>query len=368
MNLLIEKFLKEKLTVQEEDVLCKWLLEDKKNEETLKKAIVSFEQENRTTKEFDFKSAFEKLSIRIKKEEKQTLHFSKNLFKYAASIAILISTSYFLLRKDSSKITRTESIVANIETDLREKIVITSDNGKSLQIDGSKKALSYLNTENAKGSLIYNTINIPRGKVFKLILSDSTVVWLNADTQLKYPEKFLNNSETRSVFLDGEAYFEVAHNENKPFLVHTPKVHVNVLGTKFNISSYANEQHVKTTLVDGSVRVLDAKNQKNMMMLTPQYQASFNSEDNQFVSKKVDTFLYTSWMEKKIVFQSTPFNELLRKIERAYKVEIENNNTKIRNEIFTGQFDVENIEIIFEALSTTMYFEYEISGNKITIN
>ena len=169
------------------------------------------------------------------------------------------------------------------------------------------------------------------------------------------------------VQLEGEAFFDVAHNKNKPFMVITKGVHVEVLGTKFNVSSYANEKFINTTLVEGSVNAIDANNANNSIVIKPGFQASFQKEIMDMTSKKVNTLDYTSWMEKVITFNDTPFENLIATIERTYNVQIINENEQIKNERFTGEFDIENIETIFKALSSNFYFEYEINNNKITI-
>ena len=365
MELLIKKFIEGKLNDKEEDILYHWVLENKANAETLKKEITAFERQHRITKEFELESAFEELNARIENKNNSGKFRLRQYYKYAAALVLLVTTSYFFL--DDNSLIKEEVLITNDQNMSNEKIVISSDNGKSRFVDDTKKKVSYLNQKSETETLVYHNIIIPKGRVFKLILSDSTVVWLNADTQLRYPSKFSKIQDTRSVFLKGEAYFEVAHNANKPFIVYTDNVKVNVLGTKFNISSYADEESINTTLVEGAVQVTDVRNDQNAMLLSPSHQASFNAADNQFLKKKVDTYLFTSWIEKKIIFQETPFKELLRKIERTYRVKVENNNTKINSELFTGQFDVEDVEMIFKALSTSLYFEYEISGNHIVI-
>jgi len=229
-------------------------------------------------------------------------------------------------------------------------------------IGKDKKELSYIQETSKKEELAYNELIVPRGEVFKIILSDSTIVWLNADSKLRYPKFFLKNLDTRK-----EAYFDVAHNTEQPFIVETNSIDVKVLGTQFNVSSYPNHEVISTTLVKGSVSINEKNKQENSILITPDQQASFNKNSNELSSKFVNTENYTAWIQKRIVFDKMPFAHILEKIERTYNVNIQNNNEELNKELFTGEFDVENIETIFKALSTSINFEYDITKNQIII-
>lgn len=371
MKLIINKYLKATTNELEEKKLYDWLLENDSNVQVFKNEVTFYMLNNSTSEIVDEQKAFEAFKEAIDKREKhkQLRVFSiKKYYKYAATIGILISSIYFINNSLKSKDANTNKVAkdVNISNDLNQDIVLTLNDGSTKIVEKEKEELSYINTPSEE-RLAYNEIKIPKGQIFRLVLSDSTVVWLNADTKLKYPKKFIKSLKTRTVLLEGEAFFEVAHNKDKPFIVNTNGVDVKVLGTKFNVSSYFNDSFINTTLVEGSVNVIDGNDTNNSIIISQSFQASFQKENSLLSTKKVKTSDYTAWMQKRIIFNDITFEELIHKIERTYSVEIFNENEQIKKERFTGQFDIENIETILKALSTSFYFKYEINDNKITI-
>ncbi len=372
MKLIINKYLKGATNDLEEKKLYDWLLENNSNVQVFKEEVAFYMLNNSTTEIVDEQKAFEefKETINKREENKQSRVFSiKKYYKYTAAIVFLLSSIYFINNSLKLKEENTNKITKdlNISNDFNHNIVLTLGDGSTKVVEKEQEELSYVN-KSPEEQLIYNEIKVPKGQIFRLVLSDSTVVWLNADTKLKYPKTFIRSLKTRTILLEGEAYFEVAHNKEKPFIVNTNGVNVKVLGTKFNVSSYTNDPYINTTLVEGSVNVIDTNNTNNSLIITPSFQVSFIKENMQLSSAKVKTSDYTSWMHKRIIFNTLPFEELVSKIERTYNVEIINKNEQIKNELFTGQFDIEKIETILKALSTSFYFEYEIDKNIITIN
>lgn len=370
MKLIINKYLKGDINEIEEKELYNWLFKDDSNIQIFKEEITYYMLNDSKNEIVDVQEAFEEFKANVKKRENRQIHiFSyKKYYKYAAAVTILISSIYFINNSLESKKGNTNQVSKNIKPSgkVNDEIILTLSDGSTQILDQADEEISYLDSSSEE-LVAYNEIKIPKGQVFRLVLSDSTVVWLNADTKLKYPKRFVNALKTRTVILEGEAFFDVAHNKNKPFIVNTNGIDINVLGTKFNVSSYANDQFINTTLVEGSVNVIDTNDTNNSIIIEPSFQASFQKEDMLLTSKRVNTLDYTSWMQKRIIFNDTPFESLIAKIERTYNVEILNENEQIKNEHFTGQFDIENIETIFKALSTNFYFEYEINKNVITI-
>lgn len=163
------------------------------------------------------------------------------------------------------------------------------------------------------------TVKVPVGHQFEMTLSDGTKVWLNSDSELTYPAKF--EGKDRCVKIVGEAYFDVKRNEKMPFIVSVDgKYDVKVLGTSFNIDSYSGSGVSRTTLVSGKVRVLFAGSD-NEVDLTPSEQLVY--DDMKCVEvKKVNTESYTSWMEKRFVFDNEPLSEIARKMSRCYGMDV----------------------------------------------
>lgn len=163
----------------------------------------------------------------------------------------------------------------------------------------------------------YNTLIVPRGGEYTLVLGDGTTVYLNADSKLKYPEHFTGGD--REVFLEGEAFFEVTKQQGAAFLVHTAKETVQVLGTSFNVRAYRDEEFEATTLVTGKVLVNTAGKQEVNML--PGEQCCLN--DNGELSKReVDVYSYIAWKEGIFAFDKVPLDEVMRTLERWYNVDI----------------------------------------------
>nr|WP_321408488.1 FecR domain-containing protein [uncultured Carboxylicivirga sp.] len=178
----------------------------------------------------------------------------------------------------------------------------------------------------------YNEIVAPLGQMSQLNLSDGSKVWLNSGTTIKYPGQF--NQSTRDVFIDGEAYFEVARNENKPFIVNADNFSVKVLGTSFNVMAYSDEKDANVTLVEGKV-VLSSSQKSLEKELKPGQSASFNKGELVKV-ENVNTEFYTSWKEGLITFREEKLSEIAKKLERWYNVEVHFKDKDLEDFIFSG--------------------------------
>ncbi|WP_293304077.1 FecR family protein [Pedobacter sp. UBA5917] len=165
---------------------------------------------------------------------------------------------------------------------------------------------------------------VGRGKIVSLTLVDGTIVYLNADSRLRYPEKFVGN--TREVSLSGEAFFKVAHDKSKPFIIHTDKLNTQVLGTSFNISAYSNE-NISVTVVTGKVSVYQKKHDKALRqtrILLPNHQVLFDKRSDSISNPyPVDVNELVAWHERKILYKSRRLAEVAAEIERGYDVKIQ---------------------------------------------
>lgn len=176
----------------------------------------------------------------------------------------------------------------------------------------------------------YNTIVIPTGLTYKLVIADGTAIWLNSKTELKYPVNMV--SDEREVWLKGEAYFEVTKND-KPFTVHIADKKVHVLGTKFNVNDYDSDESIKVTLVSGSVG-FDTKSE--CRTLTPGQQIVCERNRNNFTINNVDTRLFTSWIHGDMIFQDMKLSELVSVVERWYGLKITFKDREFGDYIFSG--------------------------------
>lgn len=228
--------------------------------------------------------------------------------------------------------------------------------------------LSYYFIEAESTNNEFCTISVPKGNKSEVILSDGSKIWLNNNSKLVYPKKF--NAKERRIELIGEAYFEIEKNEKVPFIVQTSDISIKVLGTKFNVSAYANDKFIETTLISGKVMVQSNDNPEIETVLKPGESLTFDKINNQSAVNEVDTEFYTYWMKGEFVFKDERFETLAKRIERIYNVEITFEDETLKDKTYTGDFKVDdNIYTILEIFkrSTTVPIDYTTDRNKITI-
>lgn len=210
-----------------------------------------------------------------------------------------------------------------------------------------------------------NTINVPAGQRVNITLPDGTDVWLNAGTKMSYPISFL--SSKREVILDGEAYFDVAHNEKCPFVVHTYIRDIEVLGTQFNVEAYKNREIFQTSLIRGRVKIASSENDEEVI-LTPGHKASINQ--GSLNVEDIDYYDTFRWKEGLYCFRNKSFSEIMSDLEKYFDVSIEIQNDKIKDVTLTGKFRItEGFDYLLRVLQTDVSFSYsrDTDLNKIYI-
>lgn len=209
----------------------------------------------------------------------------------------------------------------------------------------------------------FNTIETPRGGQYKINLPDGSRVWLNAMSSLRYPVNF--GGKFRQVELSGEGYFEVSPNKQMPFKVLTTGQTVEVLGTQFNINAYANERHVRTTLVEGAVKVLSEQHTA-VTKLQPGEQALLSS--GELAVRKVDTELAVAWKNGYFIFNDTNLESILREMSRWYDIDIVYKNQAVRKRLFSGTISrFENASQVLDILQLTGIVHFKIEGRSVTV-
>lgn len=217
-----------------------------------------------------------------------------------------------------------------------------------------------------------------------LTLSDGTKVILNAGSKLSYPEKF--NGDIREVTLSGEAFFDVTKDPGHPFIIHTGKMDIKVLGTSFNVKSYPDDQFSETTLIEGRVEVTLKDKPLDIITLKPSEKLLVENHLDAGRSKgsaitrienvipeitrlrKQDTIvLETSWLQNRIAFRRKNFFEISKILERAYDVQIRFRNEELKKLQFTGTFETESVADILYTLKMMEPFSFEMLDNKIII-
>ncbi|MEG2066249.1 MAG: FecR family protein, partial [Tannerellaceae bacterium] len=181
-----------------------------------------------------------------------------------------------------------------------------------------------------------NTITVPAGQRVNLKLPDGTSVWLNARSEIVYPAVFLGSM--REVKLDGEAYFEVAHNAKSPFIVHTKKCNIEVLGTKFNVEAYSDSDDFSTSLMEGSVKVTDKAASSTPIILKPDQMAHL--ENGRLLVSSIDDYDHFRWRDGLVCFRNMEFNELMTRFEKCYGIDIIIENKNLKGYTCSGKFRV----------------------------
>lgn len=197
-----------------------------------------------------------------------------------------------------------------------------------------------------------STVCTLQGQMANITLPDGTRVWLNSKTKLSYPQTF--GQDKRKVQVDGEAYFEVAHHAEKPFVVQTTQAQVEVLGTKFYVESYSDTNEFEAALIEGSVRVSGGRSE---LVLSPLHKAVL--KNGGFVVEKIVDLDTYRWREGLICFKSKPFTELLKEFEKYYGVSIVVDEKKVHNPILTAKFRVsDGVEYALRVLQRDVKFTF----------
>ena len=208
----------------------------------------------------------------------------------------------------------------------------------------------------------YNTLRVPRGGEYSITLSDGTIVYLNAESELRYPVKFVG--EDRRVYLFGEAYFDVVHDKAHPFVVDVKNSTVRVLGTSFDVRAYADEDEVLTTLVQGSVRFSAGK---ESVILEPGEQVVLD-KSGRLETREVDTYLYTAWKDGVFAFKRQRLEEIMKVVARWYDVNVFWENVSQKEVTFTGKMKrYDDFSKVVEMLEMTGNTEFMIKENNIFI-
>lgn len=232
--------------------------------------------------------------------------------------------------------------------------------------DDSLRGLTYARAQvNESEELIYNTLKVPTGGFYQLELADGTKVWLNSESELRFPVRFAAGG--RDVYLKGEAYFQVKKNEGKPFTVFLNESSVTVLGTSFNIKAYKDEENIYTTLVEGSVRFSVEKGGEPVV-LHPGMQSVWNVESGKTEVKKVDVNQFIAWRDGRFVFPSTTLEELMMQLKRWYNIEVEFEVPEVRRYEFRGaisrDMELANVLSLVEKTSNVVFI---VHGRKINV-
>ena len=361
---LFRRYLNDECDAEEIRTLLQYFGKDKNK--TLLKSLISRqleETENKPVVSNDslLEATFNNIRDAIASQNKETLKsvlplYLRSWFRMSAAASVIIFLSaiaYFLVpQREEASIVSSKS--KTLSTDIapgRNNAILTLDNGKTIVLDSAANGtlaqqgntnvqkingqIAYNKTGNRNATPVYNTITTANGNQYQLILSDGSRVWLNAASSIRFPTSFSGNE--RKVEITGEAYFEVAKNAAKPFKVDFKnkageKDEIEVLGTHFNVNTYTDESEMKTTLLEGSVKITAAN---KIQMLAPGQQARLTINGIE-LKRNVDLDQVMAWKNGYFLFDNTDIYTLMRQISRWYDIDVKYEG-KITEEGFSGK-------------------------------
>ena len=211
-------------------------------------------------------------------------------------------------------------------------------------------------SEKTEGPIAMQTISVPAGQCVNVTLPDGSNIWLNAQTTIQYPVSF--NKENRQVKLDGEAYFNVAKDSKRPFIVNTKECSVEVLGTKFNIDAYSSRDKFETVLMEGSVKVSMLDDPTQAVSLKPNNKVY--RSNGKLLTQKVSNYERYRWKEGQICFVDEPFKVVMEDFEKFYGLTIVVNNQKVTQYLYTGKFkQTDGVDYALSLLQKNIHFTYQ---------
>jgi transmembrane sensor len=384
--MLIRKHFRNELTEDERSTLNNWIgasNENKKvfNELTNEDSLLEAMQEFYTfTRNYDRGQSATVVSLYRRKQ---------NWFKYMLATAVVFAAVclvwLFVIDKNKKQVAVTDTATKKATPDIPpggNKAVLILEDGSTIELDDARNGViaeqGKMVINKKDGELVYNeagkqvknnitswnTVKTPRGGQYQLSLPDGSKVWLNAASSLKFPVSF--SGKNRVVQLEGEAYFDVVHNESMPFEVQLYNgAKVQVLGTRFNIMAYDEEAELKTTLVQGKVKMLSVKKQE--ALLQPGQQALLNKLQGALqVDKDADIGAAVAWKEGMFKFARTDLRAVMRQLARWYDVQIEYDKN-LAEKYFSGE--ISRRLNAAEVLSVIEFagVHFKIEGKKIIV-
>ena len=376
---IIQKSLKGQLSESEERLLSDWRKVSGENERAFQRMIsedfytVGMEK----LETYDYRVAYGRF-LQKKYQRRRKRRFLISMARVAAVALpfVMAVVLYVGLNREEEQTLR-PSLASNILPGTS-KAVLTLANGQMIplgkettdstiitdgtQISASESGITYADGGESE-AVVYNKLDIPRGGEFCLTLSDGTRVWLNSETSIQYPVVF--GTKERRVFIQGEAYFEVAKDAKKPFTVQFMSSSVTVLGTSFNIRAYPEEKQSQTTLAEGSVRIYSPG---SSMLLKPGEQAEVKALSGEMVKKEVDVKTFTSWKNGRFVFEQEPLENIMRTLERWYDIRVIFRDEGAKRISLSGNLKrYGDFSQVMNMLQMTGDVRFELHGNDVYI-
>lgn len=371
MKNLITKYLNDSISEAEELQLMEWL-KTPKNQEVFMEFVKIHHRLNKLSVSANSEEAYKKLRPMAFNKSKKTKvrRFIPNWLKYAAVFVGVVSIGFGIYFNSPEKSTETTTPQITLRLndgsihtvdETTETIIVNADGNRISQ----QKRDELIYTNNSVSQTVeYNTLAVPYGKTFKLLLSDGTHVILNAGSQLKFPVNFVPD-ENRTVFLDGEAYFDVATDTIRPFIVDAKDMEINVLGTQFNVTSYSEDQKTYAVLVEGKVAAHNKHIADNSKILNPNEKVSY--ENNELHVEFVNVAKYIAWTQGELIFVDDTFQVIVNKLERKFDVRIENHYPELSEINISAAFTTETLEEVLKTFQTYKDFNWTLKNGVVVI-
>ncbi|RPD96139.1 FecR family protein [Aureibaculum marinum] len=370
---LIIKKINNTLTKEEEIIFNNWFNESKIHQDYFLKVKNNYQKNIDSVNKDAAWMAVNKKIVSKKKNNK---------WKYAiaASVALIISASYYYF-SSTYNISKKNTTVAQQKIKIgTDKATLTLEDGSFVALEKGKtynseniqsngeKLVYYSSKKETQPKIVYNYLTVPRGGQFFVELSDNTKVWLNSESQLKYPVTFIPGEPRKVELIYGEAYFDVSpstEHKGAKFNVLTQEQEIEVLGTAFNVKAYRDETSIYTTLVEGKVSLIVGDEKQ---FLKPGQQSTFNSESNTIKLATVDTYNETSWKEGVFSFNNMPLKKIMKVLSRWYRIDVTFINNEVEHVKFNGVLRKDQqLEDILSVINSTTEINYTINEKTIII-
>lgn len=376
---VIDYIRKEADTSQQENVKH-WLSESENNEREYKDLLRTFYKASFPNKwdRIDTPKAKNNLLTQLRKQKRLKIY---RFSAIAASIALLVSFSLIFYvdqmnnQEDQLSFAELSSpgeFKASLILSSGETVLLSQNTQDSLSDAGTiinhntDEGINYSKNK-AENQLsqkeVYNTLRVARGEEYKVVLADGTQVWLNSESELRYPIAFVGKQ--RKVYVKGEAYFDVTPNKDKAFIVQAGDVKTKVLGTEFNVMAYSLDDQIEVTLVEGKVNVEAGGNQKTIL---PGKQITVSKETLDLEEKTVNTNLYSSWKDGIIYFDELTLEKMTEKLGRWYDIDFVFEEERLKHYAFTGAVKKnKSLEFTLDFLRTTSNLKFRVEKDMILV-
>lgn len=374
---IIIKKIAGRLTPEEERVLQEWASDNERRQRFLSTVVDPrvMTEEYKVDANVNWRRPSDEMRRRVGKIRRRII---VRRVSTAAVIAAVIGTVAWLGLSDTGRFKSPTSGKLAQETSVNDRsggivpgqpgAVIHTSDGEMISLNASdtaKVSHNLLGMEKPK-KVKSLSLEVARGREFKIVLEDSTVVWLNSESVLYYPETF--SADSRRVSVVGEAYFEVKKDVSRPFYVTTGDQQIKVYGTSFNVRGYADEKAIYTTLESGSVAVSKVGGNKPELMLTPGHQSIFDKDDSGVTVKSVDSKVVTGWRHGKFVFEESTLETIMKDLSRWYDFEYEFSDPSLREIVFMGSVSrYTDFRKVISILEDTQEVRFRIDGSKVKI-